>query len=182
MLSVILPASNEEAYIGACLTALLASAPVPGGAEVVVVANGCRDATAARAQAMQDQAKAAGWTLTVLDLDPDGPAPVLFIEQNDPLRLTAEAYAADSDHSGLDQVDRLAIWARMGAEVAAGDLRRGDLVFWKGHVAIMEDETTMIHANGNTMSVARETLAAAIERIGWLYGEPTGYRRPVAET
>ena len=55
--------------------------------------------------------------LTVLDLDPDGPAPLLFIEQNDPLRLTAEAYAADSDHSGLDQVDRLAIWARIGARV-----------------------------------------------------------------
>jgi GNAT superfamily N-acetyltransferase len=55
--------------------------------------------------------------LSVLGLDPDGPAPVLFIEQNDPLRLTAEAYAADSDHSGLDQVDRLAIWARIGARV-----------------------------------------------------------------
>lgn len=55
--------------------------------------------------------------LTVLDLDPDGPEPVLFIEQNDPLRLTEEAYAADSSHSGLDQVDRLSIWARIGARV-----------------------------------------------------------------
>ena len=55
--------------------------------------------------------------LTVLDLDPDGPAPVLFIEQNDPLRLTEEAYAEDSSHSGLDQVDRLSIWARIGAQV-----------------------------------------------------------------
>ncbi|WP_066658285.1 MULTISPECIES: GNAT family N-acetyltransferase [unclassified Sphingomonas] len=55
--------------------------------------------------------------LNVLDLNAGGPGPVLFIEQNDPLRLTAEAYAADSDHSGLDQVDRLAIWARIGARV-----------------------------------------------------------------
>jgi cell wall-associated NlpC family hydrolase len=70
----------------------------------------------------------------------------------------------------------------LGTPIDRNALRRGDLVFWKGHVAIMEDETTMIHANGNTMSVVRETLAAAIERIGWLYGEPTGYRRPVAET
>ena len=70
----------------------------------------------------------------------------------------------------------------LGVPVERAELRRGDLVFWKGHVAIMEDETTMIHANGNTMSVARETLEAAIERIGWLYGTPTGYRRPVAET
>lgn len=70
----------------------------------------------------------------------------------------------------------------LGVPVERAELGRGDLVFWKGHVAIMEDETTMIHANGNTMSVARETLEAAIERIGWLYGTPTGYRRPVAET
>ncbi len=55
--------------------------------------------------------------LTVLELEPDGPEPVLFIEQNDPLRLTEEAYAADSSHSGLDQVDRLSIWARIGARV-----------------------------------------------------------------
>ena len=70
----------------------------------------------------------------------------------------------------------------LGTPVERQDLKRGDLVFWKGHVAIMEDETSMIHANGNTMSVARETLEAAIKRIGWLYGTPTGYRRPVAET
>lgn len=70
----------------------------------------------------------------------------------------------------------------LGSPIERQALKRGDLVFWKGHVAIMEDETSMIHANGNTMSVARETLEAAIERIGWLYGTPTGYRRPVAET
>ncbi|MDH4412272.1 MAG: NlpC/P60 family protein [Rhizobium sp.] len=70
----------------------------------------------------------------------------------------------------------------LGKSIERQDLQRGDLVFWKGHVAIMEDETTMIHANGNTMSVARETLEAAIDRIGWLYGTPTGYRRPVAES
>ncbi|MBX3578271.1 MAG: C40 family peptidase [Rhizobiaceae bacterium] len=58
------------------------------------------------------------------------------------------------------------------------DLRRGDLVFWKGHVAIMTDPATMIHANGHTMAVTREGLADAIARIGYLYGQPTGYRRP----
>ena len=40
-------------------------------------------------------------------------------------------------------------------------LRRGDLVFWKGHVAIMTDAETMIHANGHTMLVSREGLKDA---------------------
>ena len=57
-------------------------------------------------------------------------------------------------------------------------LRRGDLVFWKGHVAIMTDPDTMVHANGHTMTVSREKLADAILRIGYLYGMPTEYRRP----
>ena len=68
--------------------------------------------------------------------------------------------------------------AGLGAPVERDALRRGDLVFWKGHVAIMEDEETILHANGHTMSVAREGLEAAIDRIGWLYQQPTGYRRP----
>ena len=68
--------------------------------------------------------------------------------------------------------------AGLGTPIEREELRRGDLVFWKGHVAIMEDETTIIHANGHTMSVAREPLADAIERTGYLYQQPTGYRRP----
>ncbi len=72
MLSVIIPASNEEDYIANCLTALFASAQLPGGAEAVVVANGCRDATAARARSLQGAAQAAGWGLVVLDLPQGG--------------------------------------------------------------------------------------------------------------
>lgn len=72
VLSVILPASNEEGYIGPCLTALFASAPVSGGAEVIVVANGCRDATAERARAMEGAARATGWGFQVLDLAQGG--------------------------------------------------------------------------------------------------------------
>ncbi|MBO9096716.1 MULTISPECIES: C40 family peptidase [unclassified Rhizobium] len=70
--------------------------------------------------------------------------------------------------------------AGLGEPIERGDLRRGDLVFWKGHVAIMEDAETIIHANGLTMTVARENFADAVERIGWLYEQPTGYRRPTA--
>lgn len=57
-------------------------------------------------------------------------------------------------------------------------LRRGDLVFWKGHAGIMTDENTLIHANGYTMMVSREPLRQAVERIGYLYGGPTSFRRP----
>jgi cell wall-associated NlpC family hydrolase len=64
----------------------------------------------------------------------------------------------------------------LGADMA--ELRRGDLVFWKGHVAIMLDGQNIIHANGHTMMVSREKLGDAVERIAYLYGGPTGFRRP----
>lgn len=57
-------------------------------------------------------------------------------------------------------------------------LRRGDLVFWKGHVAIMRDADTALHANANTMMVSSEPLETAIGRIEPMYGLPTVYRRP----
>lgn len=72
--------------------------------------------------------------------------------------------------------------ASIGTELkTAGDysnLQRGDLVFWKGHVGIMQDAANLIHANGHTMDVAVEPLAQAIDRIGYLYGPPTLVRRP----
>jgi cell wall-associated NlpC family hydrolase len=44
-------------------------------------------------------------------------------------------------------------------------LLRGDLVFWEGHVGIMVDTDTMIHANAHHMAVAYEPIDAAILRI-----------------
>jgi cell wall-associated NlpC family hydrolase len=44
-------------------------------------------------------------------------------------------------------------------------LRRGDLVFWKGHVGIMLNATDLLHANGTFMQVTREPLQVARERI-----------------
>ena len=69
--------------------------------------------------------------------------------------------------------------ASFGTAITREELRRGDLVFWKGHVGIMEDAETLLHANGHTMSVARENFEAAVRRIGWLYDLPNGYRRIV---
>jgi hypothetical protein len=71
----------------------------------------------------------------------------------------------------------------LGAPVAAGDLERGDLVFWKGHVAILVDGVRIIHANAHHMAVAQEPLREAIERIRSTGGgDPTAYRRPLSRT
>ena len=70
--SVVIPAHDEGAWIDACLAALWASDPVPGGAEAIVVANGCADDTAARARAHAGRAAAAGWGLRVVELATGG--------------------------------------------------------------------------------------------------------------
>ena len=58
-------------------------------------------------------------------------------------------------------------------------LRRGDLVFWKGHVGVMRDARTLLHANGHHMEVAAEPLAEAEARIVARGGGPvTSFRRP----
>ncbi|MBM7067151.1 NlpC/P60 family protein [Actibacterium sp. 188UL27-1] len=55
--------------------------------------------------------------------------------------------------------------AALGRDVAGGDVKRGDLFFFKGHVAIAVDAETLIHANAHHMAVAYEPLAEAISRI-----------------
>lgn len=70
--------------------------------------------------------------------------------------------------------------AAMGAAIGADPLRRGDLVFWRGHVGMMLDEARLIHANAHHMAVAIEPLAEAVERIRAAGpGDPTGYRRVI---
>ena len=46
-----------------------------------------------------------------------------------------------------------------------GNLGRGDLVFWKGHVGMMTDGLTLLHANGHHMMVVAEPLSEAVDRI-----------------
>ena len=57
------------------------------------------------------------------------------------------------------------------------DLRRGDLVFWKGHVAIARDTTTLIHANAHHMMVAIEPAKDVIARIKAAGSEITSVKR-----
>lgn len=44
-------------------------------------------------------------------------------------------------------------------------LKRGDLVFWKGHVGIVAGPDQLLHANGFHMATVIEPLGAAIARI-----------------
>jgi cell wall-associated NlpC family hydrolase len=62
----------------------------------------------------------------------------------------------------------------------SGNLQRGDLIFWKDHVAIVRDPAMLIHANAFHMSVAIEPIADAIERIHATGSDVTSVRRPVA--
>ncbi|TGD67433.1 glycosyltransferase [Tabrizicola sp. WMC-M-20] len=66
MLSVIIPASNEAGYIGTCLRHLCGSDA--GVVQVIVVANGCQDATARFARETFAEHLPEGWIGTVLEL------------------------------------------------------------------------------------------------------------------
>jgi cell wall-associated NlpC family hydrolase len=67
----------------------------------------------------------------------------------------------------------------LGRAVESEELARGDLVFWRGHVAMMLDATRILHANAHHMATAIEPLAQAVARIAaGPTGEPVAYRRP----
>jgi cell wall-associated NlpC family hydrolase len=58
-------------------------------------------------------------------------------------------------------------------------LRRGDLVFWKGHVGIWIERGTFLHANASDMCVAVAPLAEVIDWIEHVEGTPvSSVRRP----
>ena len=65
----------------------------------------------------------------------------------------------------------------LGVRLAFSELRRGDLIFWKGHVALARDGGTLIHANAFHMAVASEPVAQALARIKAAGSEVTSVRR-----
>ncbi|MEX2519947.1 MAG: NlpC/P60 family protein [Paracoccaceae bacterium] len=68
--------------------------------------------------------------------------------------------------------------AALGREVSPKMLKRGDLVFWSGHVGIMTSTNMFLHANAHHMAVAEEPFETARSRIaGSEYGEIIGARR-----
>jgi cell wall-associated NlpC family hydrolase len=65
----------------------------------------------------------------------------------------------------------------LGRPIDIKTLRRGDLVFWKGHVAIARDEKTFLHANAFHMTVAIEPVADVIARISASGSNVTSVKR-----
>lgn len=57
------------------------------------------------------------------------------------------------------------------------ELKRGDLIFWKGHVAIVRDSDTIVHANAYHMATAIEPTQAAIARIKAAGSDVTSIKR-----
>ena len=56
-------------------------------------------------------------------------------------------------------------------------LQRGDLIFWKGHVAIVRNADTLVHANAHHMATTIENTSAAIARIKAAGSEITAIKR-----
>jgi len=56
-------------------------------------------------------------------------------------------------------------------------LLRGDLIFWKGHVAIVRDGSTMVHANAHHMATVIEPIEPAIARIKQAGSEVAAIKR-----
>jgi cell wall-associated NlpC family hydrolase len=65
----------------------------------------------------------------------------------------------------------------LGVAVQDRQLRRGDIIFWKGHVGIMQDEHRLLHANGYHLMVVSEPLKDAVARISAKGSEITSVKR-----
>ena len=77
------------------------------------------------------------------------------------LSLAAAGIAAPRDTDMQQQ----ALGAPVELAPDLSGLRRGDIVFWKGHMGVMLDAERLLHANGHHMAVAIEPLREAEERI-----------------
>lgn len=79
--------------------------------------------------------------------------------------------------AGLDCPRDSDMQAALGADVT-GPRQRGDLVFWKGHVGVLVDADTLLHANAFAMATVLEPFELACDRIAAQGdGALTGMRR-----
>lgn len=90
------------------------------------------------------------------------------------LALAAAGIASPRDSDMLEA----ALGEAVPFDESLDELERGDLVFWKGHVGILTDPGTLLHATAYTMRVMAEPLRAARDRIrAKSFGAITSIRR-----
>jgi len=87
--------------------------------------------------------------------------------------LTACGISCPRDSDMQEQ----ALGTRVAAAAVLANLQRGDLVFWKGHVAIARDRSNLLHANAFHMAVVSEPVGEAVLRIRDGGSEVTSVRR-----
>ena len=183
--SHVVSAARSYAKPSADLKATEPTIPISFGSRVVVAA---RDGDWAQIMVCG----AAGWMPAMHLRDASDPAgdPVAVAE-----RFIGTPYlwggnsAFGIDCSGLVQAAMLACGVPCSGdsdqqERSLGDpvpldapRQRGDLYFWKGHVGLLYDADTLLHANGHAMAVSLEPLEQAIARIEKSEGPVTSRRR-----
>jgi len=159
---------------------------LPMGAQIAVVGAG-QDHNAAYARIEPAGAVVVQHVVPLADLAAD---PVAVAEQFIGVPyLWGGKSASGLDCSGLVQIACLMAGVaaprdtdmqerELGTRLAGIEaLRRGDLVFWKGHVGIMSDGTSLLHANAHHMSTTVEPLQDAIERLEERGASVTSVRR-----
>jgi cell wall-associated NlpC family hydrolase len=84
-------------------------------------------------------------------------------------QITGQSCRRDSDMQFAD----------LAADIAAGAANRGDIAWWPGHIGVLLDRGTLLHANAHWMACRIEPLADVIARAGTSGGpaEPR-IRRP----
>lgn len=90
--------------------------------------------------------------------------------------LEAAGIAAPRD-TGPQEAWARAHWDAVEMREDLSGLRRGDLVFWPGHVGIMTDPETLLHCNAFHMMTAAEPLRRAAKRIEHHYAPMSGIFR-----
>jgi len=81
--------------------------------------------------------------------------------------------------SGPQEAWAKARWTAVETDEDFSGLQRGDLVFWPGHVGVMTDPETLLHANGHHLMTVAEPLSRAAMRIAYHHAPMSGiYRAP----
>jgi len=193
--SLALPAIKANARICVRMTHALGKPDIKTAAEQLLLSFGARVHVVDRSD---------GWARITTNHHglyvPEGHLCTLDLLENDPVAVaerfpgTPYVWGGNSamgiDCSGLVQAACLACGipcpgdsdqqeARLGAALPDGTPpERGDLLFWKGHVAWVVDSDTILHANAHHMAVSNEPLRDAVARIAAQGGGPvTAHKR-----